>query len=110
MLGVKFLDGMAAPESACYGRSMDPSRSTRAIVAAALLSTVLFSTFAFAVPGHGNGPPDGFPGQGHGPPEGRGGGPSGLGQGGPSVNTVPEPSTLLLSLAALGLLVQTGRR
>ena len=81
----------------------------KAAVAAALLSMVLFATVALAAPGNGNGPPGGFPGQGN----GNGAGPPSWagGPGGPSsVHTVPEPSTLLLAIAALGLLVRVGRR
>ena len=90
----------------------------KAAVAAALLSMVLFATVALAAPGNGNGPPGGFPGQGNGPPQDRGANGNGAGPpswaggpGGPSsVHTVPEPSTLLLAIAALGLLVRVGRR
>ena len=90
----------------------------RATIAVALFSIVLvFAPAAFAVPGNGNGPPSGFPGRGNGPPDNPGSGTPGTGngpgqQGGGSTagNTVPEPSTILLSLAALGVLLATRRR
>ena len=76
-------------------------------------------------PGNGNGPPHGwFPGKGNGLDKGAGdsgpvgnGGSSGSDSGSgypsstPDVHTVPEPSTLVLSIAALGILARvTSRR
>ena len=90
------------------------------------------AAIAFAAP-DGKGPPSEFPGNGSGPPQGWhpgngngvGGGIGGSGQPGGSggaggyvppaessspVNTVPEPSTILLSIAALAILARVSRR
>ena len=65
---------------------------------------------ASASPGNGKGPPSDFPGNGNGPPGSADGwGPTNQPRD-PPVNTIPEPSTLLLSLAALGFLVRARRR
>ena len=82
---------------------------------------LLAAAAAFAAPGGNIGPPSQFPGNGNGPPHGS---PHGNGTGGssgsdgesgpsdvPDVHTVPEPSTLLLSIAALGIMAGlTSRR
>jgi len=101
--------------------SLHFAAAARRLTAAALMLAALavFSPGVFAVPGKGHGPPAEFPGNGNGPPDwapGYGPGSSGNGVGGqgtagPSaVNTVPEPSALLLSLTALALLVAAGKR
>lgn len=104
--------------------------SIRLMVGLALLSAA--ATFAAPntkgppseFPGNGSGPPQGwFPGNGNGLDKGApdsgsvgGGGFSGADGGSvhlPSVtdvHTVPEPSTLLLSMAALGLLARAASR
>ena len=84
-----------------------------------LVAAGTLTNSVLAAPGNGNGPPNGFPGQGSGPSGNQGNGPSGNQGNGPSgnqgngpnaggsaVNTVPEPSTLILSLAALGILAR----
>jgi hypothetical protein len=84
---------------------------------AGLLAAATLAMPAHAKPGNGNGPPvdvpglgnglsDDFPGNPHVPPRGNAGD---LPVGSPAVNAVPEPSTLLLSLAALGVLARTRR-
>ena len=82
---------------------------------ACLLAAATFAMPGYARPGNGNGPPVDVPGVGNGlsddfpgDPHGRPGGLAGdLPVGPPAVNAVPEPSTLLLSLAALGVLART---
>ena len=87
---------------------------------------LLASAAAFAAPGGNPGPPSQFPGNGNGPSQGwphGGGGPGDIGSGGgndggfvppagtnSTVNTVPEPSTILLSIAALAVLAGVSRR
>jgi len=76
-----------------------------------LVAAGTLTNSVLAAPGNGNGPPNGFPGQGNGPSGNQGNGPSGNqgngpNAGGSAVNTVPEPSTLILSLAALGILAR----
>ena len=76
-----------------------------------LVAAGTLTNSVLAAPGNGNGPPNGFPGQGSGPSGNQGNGPSGdqgngPNAGGSAVNMVPEPSTLILSLAALGILTR----
>ena len=76
-----------------------------------LVAAGTLTNSVLAAPGNGNGPPNGFPGQGNGPSGNQGNGPSGdqgngPNAGGSAVNMVPEPSTLILSLAALGILAR----
>ena len=68
-----------------------------------LVAAGTLTNSVLAAPGNGNGPPNGFLGQGNGPSGNQGNGPN---AGGSAVNTVPEPSTLILSLAALGILAR----
>jgi len=104
-------------------------KAARFIITSALLAALAAVTApAAAVPGHG-GPPSELPGSGNGPPEGwvpgngngNPGGSSGNGAGAdwpvdgpsavpPDVHTVPEPSTLLLALSALGVLLRLSGR
>ena len=92
------------------------------VAALLVLGAGSFSTSVLSAPGNGGGPPNGVPGNAHGPGNGNGPGSGngpGTGNGSPngnqgngpdagsgSVNTVPEPSTLILSLAALGILAR----
>jgi hypothetical protein len=62
------------------------------LVAALSTSLALFAPIASALPGNGNGPPNGSPGNGNGPPNGPGG------NGGP-----PSGGTVSLSILEGGL-------
>jgi|KBSMisStaDraftv2_1062788.scaffolds.fasta_scaffold506691_1 hypothetical protein len=96
------------------------------IVGRLMIGVVLLAAAtAYAAP-DSKGPPSEFPGNGNGPPQGwsprNGHGNQLLPTGGPTlpspdyaagpsdVHTVPEPSTLLLSVAALAVLARTIRR
>ncbi len=75
-------------------------------------AAALFVIPVAAVPGNGNGPGSNNGNHGTG---NNGNGNSGNGNGGNSagahvVNTVPEPSTLLLTIVALGALVRASRK
>jgi len=87
-----------------------------------VLAAGSLTTSVFGAPGNGGGPPNSNPGNGQGPGNGNGNGngngpgngngsPNGNQGNGPNagnsaVKTVPEPSTLILSLAALGILAR----
>ena len=84
------------------------------------LAAASFVVPATAVPGNGNGPGSNNGNHGNGN-SGNNGNTGGNGQGngignsggnpsGSTVNTVPEPSTLVLSLVALGALLRASRR
>ena len=78
-------------------------------------AAALFVIPVAAVPGNGNGPGSSNGNHGTGNNGNNGNGNSGNGNGGNSagahvVNTVPEPSTLLLTIVALGALVRASRK